>query len=119
MDIGFDNDIGLKAIVDHLRNDPEFNKKAMKYRKMTLTKFLRSNKTLKDTHKYGATPGCRACTEILLGRGGRKASQYAIAHNEDCRARMTEEMRRDPIDAERLTRAEGRMMKHEQEKELH
>ena len=53
MDIGFDNDIGLKAIVDHLRNDPEFNKKAMKYRKMTMTKFLRSNKTLKDAHKYG------------------------------------------------------------------
>ena len=22
----------------------------------------------KDVHKYGATPGCRACTEVLLGR---------------------------------------------------
>ena len=30
---------------------------------------------------------------------------------------MTEEMRKDPIDAERVKRAEGRMKKHEQEKE--
>ena len=51
----------------------------------------------KDIHKYGASPGCSACTEIILGQGGRKAAQSAVAHSDDCTARMREAMRNDPV----------------------
>ena len=69
----------------------------------------------KDTRENGVSLACRAFTGLLLGRGDRKTTQYAIAHNEDCRARMTKEIRRDPIDADRVMKAEGRQFRYEEE----
>ena len=54
---------------------------------------------IKDVEKYGATPGCQACTEILIGRDrGKGTAKYIVPHSEDCRARMKMEMSQDPID---------------------
>jgi hypothetical protein len=53
MDIGFDNEQGLEAVVNYLRNEPEFTKKALKLRKMTFKDFIRSRKTLNEANKYG------------------------------------------------------------------
>ena len=61
----------------------------------------------KDVHKYGPTLSCQACIEVLIGRKrGKGATQYVIAHNDDCRARMKVEMKRGPIDTERVDKAD-------------
>ena len=72
----------------------------------------------KDVKKYGETPGCRACTEILVGRDrGKSATTYLVPHNADCRARMTELMRNDEDDKHRVARTEHRQQRHAEEKD--
>ena len=71
----------------------------------------------KDAHKYGATPGCRACTEVLLGKNeGKCVSSYIVPHNDDCRAKMAIAMREGPVDAHRVGKVEGRKSRHDGEK---
>ena len=70
----------------------------------------------KDVEKYDATPGCRACTEVITGRANRKhAITQKIPHNQDCRARMPELMRNDEIDKHRVNRAEERQTRFREE----
>jgi len=53
MDIGYDNETGLVAVVNYLRDQPEFNKKALKLRQMTFKQFLKTGKDLKEAQKLG------------------------------------------------------------------
>ena len=53
MDIGYDNETGLMAVVNYLRDEPEFNKKALKLREMTFKQFLKTKKNLKEAQKLG------------------------------------------------------------------
>ena len=70
----------------------------------------------RDVGKYDPTPGRRECTEITAGRGKhRHAITQNIPHSSDCRARMSELMRRDEVDRVRVEKAEGRQSKFEEE----
>ena len=70
----------------------------------------------KDVAKYDPTPGCRACTEVITGRDeNRKSITQNIPHSQDCRARMTELMRLDEIDKARVSKAEGRKSRFQDE----
>ena len=70
----------------------------------------------KDVEKYQPTPGCRACTEVITGRSENRANiKHNVPHNQDCRARMTELMRQDLEDKERVERAESRQNKFQEE----
>lgn len=53
MDIGHDAERGLQCVVNYLRKEPDFTKKAMKIRKMTFKHFLKNNSSLADANKYG------------------------------------------------------------------
>lgn len=55
MDIGYDSERGLQCIVNFLRNEPDFTKKAMKIRKMTFKHYIKNNTSLVDANKYGFT----------------------------------------------------------------
>ena len=60
MDIGFNNGTGLIAVINYLRNEPEFNKKALKLRGTTFKQFLKSAKTLQEATKMGFS-----CLDVL------------------------------------------------------
>lgn len=70
----------------------------------------------KDVGKYDATRGCRACTDIIVGRDdSRQATTNRIAHNEECHTRMAELMRKDDVDKIRVEKADGRQAWRQEE----
>ena len=52
MDIGHNNEKGLQAIINYLRHEPDFNKKAEKIRGMTFKSFMKNN-SLEEADKFG------------------------------------------------------------------
>ena len=61
----------------------------------------------KDLEKFGYTPGCRGCD---TRRPGRNLPEWMLAnHNEQCRQRLEEALRKDPAGQSRIDRANDRI----------
>ena len=68
---------------------------------------------LRDVKKYGATPGCVACTETLLQEEGRFPST-GLLHTDECRERMRSALLNDEKEKDRIVKADARRKANEE-----